>query len=182
MQGEFILQKRKLMAAGGSTFMLCNMTNNPLLPDDIRSIIVGTLSILTVGFVGGAMWMHFHQQKIERVTKRYSMHGYDFEDCWKAEYRTDWSDSHICKYKVWYSVSHDEAETFEEGNVTTYTGDKVRVQDGIRTTEICYPWIGEYGKDIDSNIIKNIFAKMIKTRNSNRVSVLHIAYLKQVMI
>jgi hypothetical protein len=182
MEGIFSVKKRSLLASGAITWMGSDIVNTPLLPENVRISLVGILGLLTAVFFGGALWMYLHQQKIQGLTKRYSVRGHDFENHWYAERRVDWVHSHICVYKIWYSVSHDEIETVETGNTTTFTGDKVRVQDGIKTTEIAYHWIGINGQYSDSNVWKNVFSKIIKTRNGGRISILHIGYLKQVEV
>lgn len=176
MEGIVNVKKRYLMVSGMVTWAIQQVYPAPW--------IVAPLSILTTGFIGCAIAIYFHKATIIQNTLNIRVMALEFNSNWPATVRTDRiSDTNYkCIYRVWYSVSHDELEKVTEGNTITYTGDKIRVQDEVKVADIFLNWIGKNGEELDPNIWKNTIAKMIKTRNGGRISVLHIGYLKQVQI
>jgi hypothetical protein len=128
-----------------------------------------------------ALMIYGHNEKIKENTKKLIVISPDSNN-WNATIRLDRIEDpeYRCKYRVYFTVSRDEIETIQDGNVTTYTGDKVRVQeDGIREVELYCAWIGKNGDDIDSNIWRNKFATVIKRTYKGRISVLSCGYLRQ---
>jgi hypothetical protein len=101
---------------------------------------------------------------------------------WWAHIRTDrmHNQNYRCVYRVYFTISKDELEKVQEGNVTTFTGDKVRVQEeGVRNVELFCDWIGKNGEELDSNVWRNKFATAIKRNYRGRISVVCCGYLRQ---
>jgi len=174
MEGIIKVKKRNMIVPGGVCWGILQFTP----PDPLLCM---PLSFATVAFFLAGIVIYFHNQNILANTNTMRVISPDGVNWW-AHIRTDriHNPDYRCVYRVYFTISKDELEKVQEGNVTTYTGDKVRVQEeGVRNVELFCDWIGKNGEEIDGNIWRNKFATCLKRNYRGRISVLCCGYIRQ---